>query len=267
MTIMTRVMTRIMTAGGVAACAGALPAGLGAAYPSAAAPPPLGAELVAQAGKALHESTAGAGGAGMVMILGVTLLSIAPALVASLTTFTRFTIVLAFLRQGIGMPGVPPNQVLAALALFLTLFSMEPTIDAVWKRAVSPCLEGKMAVREAAEAGLPVAREFMLRQTRPADLMLLAELSGQRRPATPDDVRLPTLAAAFLLSELKTAFQIGLVILLPFLLVDLLVCVAISALGLSGLPANAVALPVKLALFVSVDGWNLIVGSLVRSIR
>lgn len=265
MRIMTRVMTRNMTGAAVAMGAMALAAGVHAALPSAAAPPSVPADLMAQAGNALQQGVSG--GTGLSMIMAVTLLSVAPALLVSLTSFTRITIVLAFLRQGLGMPGVPPNQVLAALALFLTLFSMEPTLDSVYKKAVQPYLDGKLTASAAAEAGLPVIRDFMLRQTRPADLMLLAQLSGGQKPARPDDVRLATLSAAFLLSELKTAFQIGLVILLPFLLVDLLVCVAISALGLSGLPASAVGLPVKLALFVSVDGWNLIVGSLLRSIH
>ena len=264
MSIMTLVMTNAMTAGSaVSGFLGATtPAGAGAATPSTAA---AGADAMATAGKALADATGG--GSGLAMIALVTLLSVAPALLVCLTSFTRITIALTFLRQGLGMPGVPPNQVLAALALFLTLFSMEPTLDAIWSKAVTPYLDGKLAARAAAEAGLPPIRDFMLRQTRPADLMLLAQISGAKKPASPDDVRLPTLAAAFLLSELKTAFQIGLVILLPFLLIDLLVSVVITSLGLSGLSPAAVGLPLKLALFVSVDGWNLIVGSLLRSFR
>lgn len=251
MRIMTRVMTFGMTFAATAGVVCAAPDAASAASPDA----------FAQAASWFN------GGTGVGMIMAVTLLSVAPALLVSLTSFTRITIVLAFLRQGLGMPNVPPNQVLAALALFLTLFSMEPTLDGVWKKAVSPYVEGKIAAKAAGEAALPVVRDFMLRQTRSADLLLFAQISGGPRPEKPDDVRFATLSAAFLLSELKTAFQIGLVILLPFLLVDLLVGVAITALGLTGVPANAIALPVKLALFVSVDGWNLIVGSLLRSIH
>lgn len=269
MRIMTRVMTSGMTAAAVASGALALAARVCAAGPAVAASPSPAASVspdaVGAAANALQQGLSG--GTGIGMIMAVTLLSVAPALLVSVTSFTRITIVLTFLRQGLGMPGVPPNQVLAALALFLTLFSMEPTLDGIYKQAVRPYLDQKLTAVQAVNAGLPVARKFMLRQTRTPDLLLLAQISGGPPPAKPDDVRLATLAAAFLLSELKTAFQIGLVILLPFLLVDLLVSVAISTLGLSGLPASAVGMPVKLALFVSVDGWNLIVGSLLRSIH
>ena len=265
MRIMTRVMTSGMTGAALILAAMALPAAVCAAVPEQASAPLAFPDMANQAGIALQQGASG--GSGLAMILVVTLLAVAPALLISLTSFTRITIVLTFLRQGLGMQNVPPNQVLAALALFLTLFSMEPTLDGIYQKGVAPYLEGKLAARPAAEAALPVVRDFMLRQTRPADLMLLARLSGGLKPATPADVRLATLSAAFLLSELKTAFQIGLVILLPFLLVDLLVSVAITSLGISGLPASAVALPVKLALFVTIDGWNLIVGSLLRSIH
>lgn len=265
MRIMTRVMIRPMTGAAMLGGVLALAARVCAATPSPGLPSTVPADAMAQVANALQQGVSG--GAGLGMIMAVTLLSVAPALLVSLTSFTRITIVLAFLRQGLGMPNVPPNQVLAALALFLTLFSMEPTLDGIYKQAVRPYLDGKISAAAATEAGLPAVRQFMLRQTRTADLMLLAQISGAPRPSKAEDVRLATLSAAFLLSELKTAFQIGLVILLPFLLVDLLVCVAISSLGLSGLPASAVGLPVKLALFVSVDGWNLIVGSLLRSIH
>ena len=265
MRIMTRVMTRNMTRAALAMGALALAAAVHAGPPVASVAPSAAPDMVTQAGNALQQGMSGGTGVGMIM--AVTLISVAPALLVSLTSFTRITIVLAFLRQGLGMPSVPPNQVLAALALFLTLFSMEPTLDGIYKQAVAPYIDGKVTARAAADAGLPILRGFMLRQTRNSDLLLLSQLSGGAKPATPEDVRLATLSAAFLLSELKSAFQIGLVILLPFLLVDLLVSIAISSLGLSGLPASAVALPVKLALFVSVDGWNLIVGSLLRSIH
>lgn len=262
MSIMTTVMTSAMMAGGLASgfLGATSPAAAGASAPNAAA---AGADAMTHASRALAEVSAG--GSGLAMIALVTLLSVAPALLVCLTSFTRITIVLTFLRQGLGMPSVPPNQVLAALALFLTLFSMEPTLDAVWTRAVTPYLDGKLAARAAAEAAAPPVRDFMLRQTRPSDLMLLAQISGAKKPASAEDVRLTTLAAAFLLSELKTAFQIGLVVLLPFLLIDLLVGVVVTSLGLSGVSPAAIGLPLKLALFVSIDGWNLIVGSLLRS--
>jgi flagellar biosynthesis protein FliP len=205
--------------------------------------------------------------AGLAVVVGITLLSVAPAVLISLTSFTRITIVLTFLRQGIGLPGVPPNQVMAALALFLTLFSMQPTLDEIWKNAAQPCLAGKLKPLEAAEKAAMPVREFMLRQTRPHDLLLMTKISGCERPRSPGEISLVTLSASFLLSELKTAFQIGLVILLPFVLVDLAVSLAISVLGLSGLSTTAVAVPIKLALFVSIDGWNLVVGSLLRSIH
>jgi flagellar biosynthetic protein FliP len=204
---------------------------------------------------------------GVGLVVAVTLLSVAPAILISLTSFTRITIVLAFLRQGLGMPTVPPNQVLAALALFLTLFSMQPTLDEVWTKGVGPYLGGQATALAAAQRGVVPLRDFMLRQTRPGDLLLFTRLSGSDRPRSPADLSLVTLAASFLLSELKSAFQIGLVILLPFLLIDLIVSIAITSMGLSGLSPTTAALPVKLALFVSVDGWNLIVGSLLRSIH
>jgi len=204
---------------------------------------------------------------GLTMVIGITVVSVAPAVLISLTSFTRITIVLTFLRQGLGLPGIPPNQVMAALAFFLTLFSMQPTFDAIWKHAAQPYLAGKMTPMEALETAATPVRDFMLRQTRPQDLVLMSRISGRERPKSPQEISLVTLSASFLLSELKTGFQIGLVILLPFLLVDLAVSLAISVLGLSGLPQTTVAVPIKLALFVSIDGWNLVVGSVLRSIH
>jgi flagellar biosynthetic protein FliP len=206
-------------------------------------------------------------GSGVGILVAMTLVSLAPAILISLTSFTRITIVLAFLRQGIGMQGVPPNPVMAGLAFFLTLFSMAPTFDAVHTRALDPLLKGRLTPIEAANAALEPIRDFMLRQTRPADLLVMARLSDGPRPRTPADIRLAPLAAAFLLSELKTAFQIGVVILLPFLLVDLLVAVTVTSLGLTGLSPQAAGLPLKLALFVGVDGWNLVASSLLRTFR
>ena len=196
----------------------------------------------------------------------LTILTLAPALVIMTTSFTRFVIVLAFVRQAIGVQHMPPNQVLVGLALFLTAFVMAPIAEEVTTRAYDPYVAGELSAHDAlAEAVAPV-RHFMLGQTREEDLSLFVELSGAGSIDDPEEVSLTTLLPSFLISELRTAFEIGFVIFLPFLIIDLVVASLLISMGMIVLPPIVVSLPFKIMLFVLVDGWNLILGSLVRGL-
>jgi flagellar biosynthetic protein FliP len=204
-------------------------------------------------------------GAVKVFVL-LTVLSLAPAILLSMTSFTRFVIVLGFVRQSLGTQGMPPNQVLIALALFLTFFVMSPVMDAVHQDAVEPFMRGEIDQEQALDRALEPLRGFMLRQTRETDLALMVSLSGEERPATRADVATKALVPAFIISELKTAFQMGFLLYLPFLVIDLVVASVLAAFGMMMLPPVLISLPFKVMLFVLVDGWNLLVGSLVRSV-
>jgi flagellar biosynthetic protein FliP len=182
------------------------------------------------------------------------------------TTFPRFLIVLGLARQGLGLNQTPPNQVLAGLAAFLTLFAMAPVFSQINERALQPALKGTVTQSEAVKAGWEPLRDYLLDHTRAADLGLFQELSGQPKPATPDEVSPRVLLPAFVISELRAAFTIGFLVWVPFLLVDLLVASILSALGMMMMPPVVISLPVKLVLFVLVDGWALLVGSLLRSV-
>jgi flagellar biosynthesis protein FliP len=199
------------------------------------------------------------------ILLTLTLLSVAPALLIAMTSFTRIVIVLSMLRHGLGMQETPPNSVLIALALFLSLFTMMPTFDSIHTQAYQPFVDGKLAPEGALEKGLEPLRDFMLRQTREQDLALMVEISKAEPPRTPQDVRTVQLIPAFMLSELKSAFQIGFVIFLPFLLVDLLVASALMSMGMFMVPPVVISLPLKILMFVLIDGWNLVVRSLIGS--
>lgn len=195
----------------------------------------------------------------------LSMLSVVPALLIGLTSFTRIIIVLSLLRHALGLPQTPPNSVLVTLAIFLSLFSMGPVIDTVNTDAVQPYLQEKITAKEAiAMGGIPV-RAFMVRQTRESDLAAVLEMAGAARPKTIDDIRFTHLAPAFLLSELKTAFQIGFVIFLPFLLIDIVVAAILMALGMIMVPPSTISLPLKILLFVLVDGWVLISRALLSS--
>ena len=195
----------------------------------------------------------------------LTVLSLAPAILMVLTSFTRIIIVLAMLRQAFGMPSTPPNSVLVSLALFLTLFTMMPVLERMNETALVPFSAGQMTSLEAAQEGLKPLREFMISQTREKDMALVIELSGQTRPASVADIPTTTLIPAFMLSELQTAFQIGFVIFLPFLMIDLIAASVLMAMGMIMVPPLTISLPIKVLMFVLIEGWALVAQSLVGS--
>jgi len=199
------------------------------------------------------------------ILLGLAVLSLAPALLMTLTAFTRIVIVLSFLRSALGTQQTPPNQVLVGLALFLTFFVMHPVFDAVNTDGVQPYLHGEIGYEDALERVAGPLREFMLKQTREKDLALFYEISGLARPATPEEVPFHILMPGFVISELKTAFQIGFVLFVPFLVIDLVVASALMSMGMLMVPPVMISLPVKILLFVMVDGWHLITKSVVLS--
>jgi len=195
----------------------------------------------------------------------LTILSLLPAIVFTMTSFTRIVIVLGFLRQGIGSQQTPPTQVLVGLALFLTCFTMAPVLSAIARDAYTPYAEGKISDAQAMEAASTPLRSFMLRQTREADLVLFYDAARTPLPKTEEEVPLRIAAPAFIVSELTTAFQMGVLVLLPFLVIDLAVSSILMSLGMMMVPPTTISLPIKLLLFVVVDGWHLLVGSLLRS--
>jgi flagellar biosynthetic protein FliP len=196
------------------------------------------------------------------VLLGLTVLSLAPAILMSMTSFVRIVIVLSMLRHALGMQETPPNTVIVSLALFLTFFTMSPTLQEVNTRAMQPYLANRMTSEAALAAGIVPLRSFMVRQTREQDLALMVELAKAEQPRSMDDIGMAQLIPAFMLSELRSAFQIGFVIFLPFLLVDLIVSGALMSLGMMMVPPASISLPLKVLLFVLIDGWNLIVRAL-----
>jgi flagellar biosynthetic protein FliP len=188
-----------------------------------------------------------------------------PALLLAFTAFTRIAVVLFLLRQGLGSPTAPPNLVLTGLAVLLTVFVMSPALKTINAEAYQPYLAGALSFNAAAEQAASPLKSFMLRQTRAEDLSLFTQGDKRIDPKNVDSVPLAALAPAFLTSELKTAFQIGFMVVLPFLVIDLVVAAVMTALGMIMLPPQLVSLPLKLLLFVTVDGWHLLVGSLVGS--
>jgi flagellar biosynthetic protein FliP len=199
------------------------------------------------------------------IMLFVTVLSLAPAILVMVTSFTRVIVVLSLLRTAIGIPQLPPNQVLIGLALFLTAFVMAPAIKQINDNALQPYLNGTITQQEAFARGESPLRTFMFRQTREQDLGLFLKLAGTDKPQNRDEVPTYVLVPAFTISELKTAFQMGFVMFIPFLIIDLVVSSALLSMGMMMLPPVVVSLPFKILLFVLVDGWYLIVGSLVGS--
>lgn len=196
-----------------------------------------------------------------------TLLSFAPAIMIAVTAFIRIVIVLSFMRQAVGTQQMPPNQVIVALALFLTFFVMMPTIREVHSSAVEPYLKHDAPAFETLERGFQPLRSFMLRQTREKDLALFLGVSGRERPATPADVPPEVVIPAFMISELKTAFTISFMVYIPFLVLDMVVASILTSMGMITLPPVLISLPFKLMIFVLVDGWNLLISSLVRSFQ
>ena len=198
----------------------------------------------------------------LILIAGITLI---PALLFCVTGFTRILIVLGFIRSGLGTPTAPPNQVLVGIALFLTLFVMAPTFNAMKKDAIDPLQKGTITQAQAFERGQQPLRDFMFKQTRTKDLALFVSLAKMDRPKTRADIPTHVLIPAFIISELKTAFQIGFLIFLPFLVIDLVVSSTLMSMGMMMLPPIFISLPFKILLFVLVDGWDLVTRSLVQS--
>lgn len=201
------------------------------------------------------------------VVLGLTLLALVPSLLVCLTAFLRIVIVLSMLRQAIGLPDTPPNSVLIGLALFLTLFTMNPVLQQLNVGALQPFMTGEIGTQEAVARAARPLRTFMIRQTREQDLALMVELSHAQTPDGIDDVGTLQLIPAFMLSELRAAFQIGFVIFLPFLLIDLVVSSILMSLGMMMMPPITVALPIKILMFVLVDGWSVVLKALVGSFR
>ncbi len=207
--------------------------------------------------------------AGAVKILiFMTVLSMAPAILLTMTSFTRIVIVLSLLRQAIGVHQSPPNQVIVGLSLFLTVFLMSPVIKEVHSKAVTPFLEEKMDYMTAFDEASAPIKKFMFRQTSTSDMNLmlsLSHLSPEERPKDLKTTPITLLIPAFILSELKTAFQIGFLIYLPFVMIDMVISMVLLTTGMMMLPPVIISLPFKLMLFILVDGWNLVIGSLMRS--
>jgi len=195
----------------------------------------------------------------------LTMLSLIPILMIGMTAFTRIVIVLSLLRHALGLPQTPPNSVIITLAVCLTYFTMAPVADRVYRDAVSPYMQGQMSASEALERGGEPLRDFMVAQTREADLQVVVEMARVPPPKSVHEIRFSHLVPAFLLSELRTAFQIGFVIFLPFLLVDLVVSAVLMALGMIMLPPTTISLPLKILLFVLIDGWVLLSKALLSS--
>jgi len=195
----------------------------------------------------------------------LTVLSLAPAILTLMTSFTRLVVVFSFLRHALGTNQAPSNQIIAGLALFLTCFIMMPVWQQVNDKAIKPYLGEEISQGDALKAAMNPIRHFMFRQTRKQDLALFVQMSGAKKPDTPEDVSSFVLIPAFVVSELKTAFIIGFVLYVPFLIIDMVVASVLLSMGMMMLPPVMISLPFKLMLFVLVDGWHLIVGSLVRS--
>ena len=198
----------------------------------------------------------------LVMIL--TVLSLAPGILMTITSFTRIVVALSLLRSGLGVQGVPPNPIVISLALFLSFFVMAPTFDAAWKQGMEPYSAGQITETQALESASRPFHSFMLSQVREDDVKLFVQLSG-KTPRTRADLPMTTLMPAFMISELRRAFEIGFLLLLPFLVIDLAVAAVLMAMGMMMLPPATVSLPMKIIFFVLVDGWALVAGSLVKS--
>ncbi len=199
------------------------------------------------------------------IVLLLTLLSVLPAVLMLSTSFTRIVIVLAFIRQALTTRNVPPNQVVVGLALFLSLFVMAPTMREINARGIQPYVQGSLGAQEAIDAGLEPLREFMFSQTQRADLALFVDMSQIEQPESEADVPTYVLMPAFVISELKRAFELGFVLFLPFLVVDLVVASVLLSMGMIMLPPVMISAPLKILLFVLVDGWRLIAESLIFS--
>ncbi len=234
----------------------ALPVGLGALFSGA---------VVAQDLSFNFGQGTGVTERALQMVALLTVLSLAPSILVMVTSFARIVIVLSLLRSAIGTQTAPPNTVLTGLALFLTAFIMAPTFQAAYDAGVKPLIAGEIREVEAFERASQPFKLFMLKHVRPADLELFLELSRQPRPATPEAAPLTSLVPAFMISEIRRAFEIGFLLFLPFLIIDLVVSSILISMGMMMVPPVTVSLPFKLIFFVLVDGWRLVAGSLVQS--
>jgi len=201
------------------------------------------------------------------LIILLTLGSLLPGLFLLMTSFTRFIVVLGLTRNALGIQSAPPSQVLIGIALFMTLFVMKPVLSQVWNDAAQPMIDGEIGIDVAYDRAYAPLQTFMLSQTRDEDLRLFLDMSDGTQPATAKDIEASVLVPAFVVSELRTAFLIGFVVFVPFLVIDLIVSTVLMALGMVMLPPTFISLPLKLLLFVLVDGWVLLIGSLVTSVR
>lgn len=233
-----------------------------AALPAIAADVKLpGVDITLNGGAQSGTQVAGA----LKILLALTVLSLGPALLIAVTSFTRIIIVLSMLRHALGMQETPPNIVLISLSLFLTSFVMMPVFKQVSEQAWTPFVNGTLESGAALDKAMAPLREFMIRQTREQDMALMVEISRSPPPQTPEDIGSVQLIPAFMLSELKSAFQIGFVVFLPFLLIDLLVSSVLMAMGMFMVPPVVISLPIKILMFVLIDGWNLVVRSILGS--
>lgn len=199
------------------------------------------------------------------ILIALTVLSLAPSILIMLTSFIRIIVVFSFLRSALSIQQMPPNQVLIGLAMFLTVFVMAPTLQGVNEQGIQPYMDGEITQSEAFEQGMEPLRQFMFKQTREEDLALFVSLSEASKPENRSDIPNYTLIPAFAISELKTAFQIGFILFIPFLIIDMVVASILMSMGMMMLPPMMISLPFKILLFIMVDGWNLLVRSLILS--
>ena len=221
------------------------------------AQPPLGLDLTVDG--------IGSVSAPLQIVLLLTLLTFVPAILVTMTSFTRIVIIFHFMRQALGTQEVPSNQILLGLALFLTMFIMAPVAERVNAVSIVPALAGEIELSEAISRAGPPVRTFMLRQTREADLALFLELGQVPVPATREEIPMRVVIPAYVISELKTGFQMGFFLFIPFILIDLVVSTTLLSMGMMQLPPAMISMPFKVMLFVMIDGWSLLVGSVVRS--
>jgi len=217
--------------------------------------------MIAAAAAGAQSTTAVSSSVQIVLLFG--LLALLPGMLLVMTGFTRILIVLGFLRNALGTPSIPPNQVLVGFSLFMTIFVMGPTFSQMNTQALQPYLDGKMDAKTAIQTAQEPIRDFMLKQTGRSELAMFVKLSRKPPPKTKDDLPLTTLVPAFMISEVKTAFQIGFLIYIPFLIIDLVVASTLMSMGMMMLPPAMISLPFKLLLFVLVDGWSLLAENLV----
>ena len=201
------------------------------------------------------------------LLVFMTLLAIIPSLLLMMTCFTRFIIVLSILRQAIGLNQSPPNMVLVGLALFMTFFAMQPVFHRIDQQVVGPYVAGSLPMEAGLKTGTAIFHDYMIKNTRKKDILLFTHIAGEKKYAKPNDVPLRILLPAFATSELQTAFQIGILIYLPFLIIDMLVAILLTALGMMMMSPAMIALPFKLLFFVMIDGWALLLGALVTGAK